>query len=198
VLQSICFVFAFSHRFSAALTCRLPRSPCSTVAYITFSSQFLLIVVVLRRLSSHHSASLTTTKGLQDDHNVHSRDQCGVTYKRRLKLCALGHAAGRPLADHPSHRPCVKRCRLGAWWLPGSTRAVHLVRSLAIVPHTIGARAGPVNGTLLQGCKRLSGVAIPPTTLFDGEPFSQRCLCILRRWVRWLYRLGPAYRTSAV
>jgi hypothetical protein len=72
----------------------------------------LLLLLSLRRLSSHYSASLKTKTTGPSGHHVHSsRDQCGVTYKHRLKLYAMGHAAGRPLSNRPSHRPCAKSYR---------------------------------------------------------------------------------------
>ena len=140
--------FAFLYiDLSTALTRSLPKPSIDR----RLQSFVELIVVFAPALLSSHP-SLTTTSGPDDHHGHSSRDQCGVTCKRRLKLCALDHAASRPLAIH--HHTALAQIAAACLWLPGSTRA----RTLFAVGDRpactiINARAEPVIGSLPQGCK---------------------------------------------
>jgi hypothetical protein len=144
-------------------------------------------------LSSQRVIDNNMRRGL-NDHNVHCiRDQCGVTYKRRLELCALDHAAGRPLTTHsitpplrealpPAVASRLHTCCASCSQFGDRPAYYRCACVLDLSPRT-----------LLQGCKRLSGVSFSQLPCLHGEPFSQRCLCTL---YRWSYRLGPAYRPS--
>lgn len=140
----------FAHRsLRRVLTRSLP-----TAASIDRSLQSFveLIVVFAPALLSSHP-SLTTTSDTDGHHGHSSRHQCCVTCKRRLELCALDHAAGRPLAIH--HHTALAQSVAACLWLPGSTRAGAPCSQLAIIPPTLllRARAEPVIGTLPRGCK---------------------------------------------
>lgn len=88
----------------------------------------------------------------------------------------------RPRSSKPlSHRPCAQKAAACLLVVASRlhTRAVHLVRILAIVPHIIGARAEPVIVTLLQGCKRLSVVISYLRASIDDDFFPQRCFYVV-------------------